>query len=318
MKFLVSNTVHQSPETLRDQAQNYGFLLPEALMVVHVSATSAIPLESFQRAVEDLPNVVINPTRMPTTWGDMIGPHVANLRFALADLGSFDRFCFSSSQELLFRPGLRDRLESFDAGYDFENEFRSGKKGSLEEIVEADPAFLKMRKAEGINRIVWSQIDGAFFPWEFASELVVLCERYLNLESKTRGYFREELIPSTLFHARYPEARCCYPYVLKTNAFSIWIDEYVGQWIQWEYFRRAAQRIMRVRYPRFADMYLYGILRSGNTDSLRRYEFSRKVRRVDLAGIYGLKRVHDALDDPVRSAIRKDASAWMESHTQVQ
>ena len=305
MKILVTSAVHEHPEILRDQALNYAAKLPEALLVVHISAGSLVPLCDFEKALSGVNNVVLNPNRMPTVWGDILGVHISNLKYARDALGEFDRFCFASSQDMLFRDGLGKRMARFDAGYDYDNKFREKKLGGVEEIVGTDLDFERMRSREGIERIVWSQIDGAFFSWSFADDLCRLCEKYLDLGSKKIGYFREEVVIPTLFNAFYPNSEKCYPYVLKTNVFSIWIDELLQPYIPVPLVRRAIVKAFRSRYPRYVTMRLYRDLCDGNTQYLEKYAHSRGGRRFDLNGIHGLKRISSEMSDPVRVALRE-------------
>tara|TARA_B110001469_G_scaffold54835_1_gene52903 strand:- start:1662 stop:2588 length:927 start_codon:yes stop_codon:yes gene_type:complete len=305
MNILVTSAVHENPLTLRDQALNYAVKLPEALMVVHVSASSVVPLCEFEQALSGLDNVVLNPNRMPTVWGDMLGVHISNLKYASSCLGQFDRFCFASSQDMLFRDGLGGRMSCFDAGYDYGNEFRENKLGGVEEIVIADLDFAEMRRNEGVQKIVWSQIDGAFFPWDFAVDLSQRCEKYLDLSSSKLGYFREEIVIPTLFNAFYPDSKICYPYILKTNVFSIWADELLEPYVPVPLIRRAMVKAFRFRYPRCVTKRLYKDMCAGNNKYLKKYEHSRGGRRFDLDGVYGLKRISSDLSDPVRVAIRE-------------
>ena len=303
MKVLISSAVHDAPHILADQAKNFAAYLPGAIMLVHVSESSTVPFQDFETAVRGLEHVILNPNRMPTTWGDIIGPHILNLKFAQA-LGEFNRFAISSSQELLFRPGLANRLNSYEAGYDYEKNIDKNAEGSFFEMLNGDPDMQRMFRHVDVEDVIWSQVDGSFYPWEFSKELLDLCTRFIDISSKTKGYFREEVVFQTLFHRLYSNANKCYPYVLRLAAFSYWIQERLRAHVSNEFVVRAIRRIVRLRYPYFYTLGLYNQVKHARFDRWRKYEMLGERRHIDLDGIYSLKRVHSDLSDPVRKAIR--------------
>lgn len=306
MRVLISSAVHDAPEILADQAKNFEVFLPGATMLVHVSESSVVPFSEFEQAVKGLANVVLNPNRMPTIWGDIIGPHLLNLKFA-QQLGDFDRFVISSSQELLFKPGLASRLSRYEAGYDYEKILGEDTSGPFIDMLKADSKLQEMFQHLGVRDVIWSQVDGSFYPWAFAKELVELCDRFIDISSETQGYFREEVVFQTLFHRLYPNTQKCYPYVLRLAAFNYWIKERVRAHISNEFVLRAIGRLVRLKYPRFYTLELYHKVKDARFDDWRKYELLDGRRHVELDGIYSLKRVQSELSDPVRCAIRDSA-----------
>ena len=306
MKVLISSAVHHAPHILADQAKNFAAYLPGAIMLVHVSESSTVPFQDFETAVRGLDHVILNPNRMPTVWGDIIGPHILNLEFA-QQLGEFDRFAISSSQELFFRSGLIDRLSSFEAGYDHEKLFDQDYPVPFLRMLRADERMQALFLHLGVKEIIWSQVDGSFYPWEFSKELLNLCDRFLDISSKTSGYFREEVVFQTLFHRLHPNATKCYPYVLRLAAFNYWIQHRVRARVSNEFVIKVIRRLVRLRYPRYYTLGLYHKIKGGRFDDWSKYETLQGRRHLDLDGIFSLKRVQSELSDPVRLAIRANA-----------
>ena len=140
---VISIPIHDSLLIVRDQLRNIGRFFPEAVVVYHVSKSfspwanpgsvrtrnanlkldrllswngvRAVSIKLLHRALLGEQNFYINPTSLPTHWGNILHAHLANYDFARTEF-DFEYFSLLSSSCLLVRSGLYDRMCKFDQG----------------------------------------------------------------------------------------------------------------------------------------------------------------------------------------------------------
>lgn len=104
-KIIFSIPVHEKYEVILDQCLNFHFFNPNSGIVLHFSKgfnaqSSQIDKNTFDKAIEKLDYVFINPYSVRTGWYDIIQAHISNFEFILKNNIDFDYFSLCASNEL--------------------------------------------------------------------------------------------------------------------------------------------------------------------------------------------------------------------------
>ena len=122
-KVLVSMPVHQAPDVIENTIKNFQMFLPQAAMVLHVSADSPGLLEEINKFKGKYNNVFINPKRWHTFKHDessqvtgLSSVHASNFQY-MDNISKFDVFAMDTSNDYLIRHGLYDVMNKFDCAF---------------------------------------------------------------------------------------------------------------------------------------------------------------------------------------------------------
>ena len=306
-KTAISLLVHEKPDVFRDQIENIGFFFPEAYVIVHVSMSSSSPYEEFVAAVRDKENVLFNPNRIHTQWGDLLGPKLLNIKHALKELPDLDHVTFSSSNDMFVRHGVSDYIKQYPAGYDHLAVVHPQSNDKIVNACFADPSFKNLIYHLGINHAVYSQIEGSFYNREIASEMVMLIEKHFDISTCGAPYYREEFIFSTVAHQLMNSSRqeVASPYTLKGLFAYEWARNF-GYRQKWMMLpsKVLATVLHNTKYPSFWRLDLLKESIRHEFSNLAFYANAKNCRKFSPPSIFAVKQVRRDLDDPVRQYLK--------------
>lgn len=204
---VISIAVHERPDIVVDQLLNIRHFFPNALIVLHISkafndAESKFKLLDLLRFLNRFPDLILNPSRLETRWGDIL--HVILSNFHLVSNYSFKYFIILNSNELFVRRGVNEYLSHYDAGMFqgyhtvfLRNESAESKTAFFAATI-SDQALEKIMHEVGSNEIHLSQPEGLFFKKEIIASMVEIIDRYYDHSLQSSIYPREEAYFSTI------------------------------------------------------------------------------------------------------------------------
>lgn len=232
VRLLISLPVHECRRVIEDQLRNLAFFLNDPVVVLHLS-------QSYRDDVDfsAFPNVVVNPQRFPTRWGNISYLHCANVRHALDAGLEFDFVVHAASNELYLRHGLENYLESASAAFD-----DRGRPGPDGEFPLHNAFFMKV----GLNsirksvlpalcesrgeRVCHAPIEGSSYRRDAIRRMYDLLDAEIGLEGLLdgRGGTEETVFPSLFMAVASAEEKAR---VRRHTCFMDWRYELgVGYW----------------------------------------------------------------------------------------
>jgi hypothetical protein len=108
----ISIPVHEKPEVVVNQMQNFARYLPEAKVVLHVSKGAKFSVNELEDVLKkaNISNALVNPKQVETKWGSIIQAHIANIRYII-QRGDAEKVIFHSSNDMLIMDGLSEYLQ---------------------------------------------------------------------------------------------------------------------------------------------------------------------------------------------------------------
>jgi hypothetical protein len=196
----VSLLVHEKPDVVRDQLKNFSRYLPDATVMLHISANADFEegeiLNSTDRAANQ--HVILNPVRLKTAWGDMLDPHLANIRHFRA-LGCEGVVVFHASNDMYVRHGAQGWMMETGTGYGA-SEIGVTTDWSWASHAYADPLLREMITKSGGKAIFAGQIEGSFYR---LVDLYQMMDSLDECSGKTAApYPREEIYFATYAKAK--------------------------------------------------------------------------------------------------------------------
>ncbi|MFC0251056.1 hypothetical protein [Massilia consociata] len=196
----VSLPVHTQPQVVAGQARNFAAFLPEARVVLHVSANARFTLPELDTALRaaGCSNVVLNPVRLATRWGGILHAHLANIGW-IRRAGGATRICLHASNDMLVRPGLAEWL---GRGGNFlqTRPIHPGSRWRFAAPALADQQLAALCRQLGCASLVGSQAEGSSYEAALLFEVARLLERHLG-DAPATAYPREEVWLATVAHA---------------------------------------------------------------------------------------------------------------------
>jgi hypothetical protein len=318
MLIYVSLPVHTRPAVIASQLANFAAFLPEARIVLHVSARARFTLGELEctLAQAGCRNAAINGQRVATSWGNILPAHLANLDWIRRHAPRCTRICLHSSNDMLVRSGLARHLER---GRNFlhHRAIQPGNRWRFAGAALGDPALLALRRRLGDAPLIGSQVEGSSYDAALLHEVTDLIAASGG-QPPPLPYPREEVWLSTVAHAcgARPDGA---PYVLsEVHRFDrvFWrvlrhVDPLIGHAGQARYLPRRALEFLMIRsgFHRI-DRRLVDRIARGAADALAPLEWladeddgGSRWRVFDRHGLYGVKRVPRRPDDPLRRYI---------------
>lgn len=187
---VISLLVHEHPEVVRGQLANIATFVPDATIVIHVSAAFRA---EFTKSFASVPhNVFVNPKslRMGLADGSQLLAHLENFRFIQRTGRLGTHFIFHASNELFVRHGLGEHLSAFDCGdnaFSIDNlpDWLWGRRASR------DVRLNRLMSQVGVQDIYGSQCEGSFYRWDKMATMVAACD--LIPESRWQRIVRSAL-----------------------------------------------------------------------------------------------------------------------------
>ena len=236
MKILVSVPVHEKPEVLLNQVQNFRRFLPDSIVVAHISK------EFYERYsdgnLHGTKNLLVNPEHLSTSWGNIIQAHLSNFAFARKTL-DFDFFLLHSSNDMYIRHGAEKYIEGLDAGFNH----RIVREGSFWWPADAaveDERLSRIMKKCGTTEIVASQVEGSFYRADLMERIFDMISGEFDSKAETEKYTREEIWFSTVAASVCKDGKIGFPIVFS--------EVHRKDRFHWKTF--AVQRRMERFFPR--------------------------------------------------------------------
>lgn len=310
----VSLPVHTQPLVVAGQVRNFTRFLPQATVLLHVSRNARFEMGQLTRALLDrgCGNVLINPTRIATDWGNILDAHLTNVAY-LRSRGDADRICLHASNDMLVRPGLAAHLRG---GHNFCHRrlVRPGTRWRFGAAALADPCLTRLRRRFGHLEVIASQIEGSCYEAEVLYAIADLI-RTQPLLPAPLAYPREEVWFSTLAHAL--QARIDgTPYIFsELHRFDrvYWqlmqhVDPVIGHGTAMsDFLRRAIEyALIKTNFHRISKRWVDAVARD-DVSRLAPYQTlsdGNSIWRIyEQHGLYGVKRVPRRAASPLRQYI---------------
>jgi len=311
----ISLPVHTRPAVIAGQLKNFAAFLPDAQVVLHVSAQSRFTPAQLEAALSEAgcTNARINPQRLATGWGNILLAHLANIAWIRRQVPQCTRICLHSSNDMLVRPGLARHLER-GASFLHHRPIRPGSRWRFAAPALADPALAAVCRRLGEAPLIGSQVEGSSYEAGMLYEVADVIKHAARQAARV-PYPREEVWLSTAAHAIGARVSGT-PYVFsEVHRFDrvFWkvlrlVDPLIGcrgdpRWLP----RRALEFLMiRSGFHRIGRR-LVDAIAADLADELAPYEWlsdgDGKWRVFDRHGLYGVKRVPRRPDSPLRCYI---------------
>jgi hypothetical protein len=306
-RLFISLLVHEKPEVILDQLENFKRFAPGCVVVMHLSQ-GFTPPDEFLDAVKKLGDVRINPVSVPTNKVNLLCPHLENIKL-IFDLepDPEDLLAFHASNDLLVRPGLIDYIQPCTAGYFKDGILDSKRDSSSAAKIQADKDFMDLLTRLQIKTIIWSQVEGAFFKIRHLRQAVEWIDGSgMDMRVK-RGYFAEEVILPTLIHKMIgmDSNPCVVPsYVLSEVSFLVKYVEWRRRLFGYTFIALVFGRTLKVLGPRKITKCLVRGIRSGKLGAYGVFGYSNGNLRYNAGTVFGVKRVDRQVDNVLRVYIR--------------
>lgn len=315
----ISLLVHERPEVVANQVENFRRHMPSAKVVIHVSPSANFTpkkLNSTLRWSGFVENYIVNPQQVESAWGSIIRAHLANIELIASIAQPDDIVAFNSSNDLLCRKGVELLLQEGAALFNRRVITQPG-MWWVGETALRDDRFWALRQKIGVKHIIGSQIEGSAYPLHVVSEISRVIQRSDVLQSSLL-YPREEIFFSTLAHGLGVQASGL-PYIFSSvHRFDriLWRTLNRHRWLfnrtQFGLVRSLRGRLNKHIYKaesayaiNFNDV--TRIASGQSLDPLEVYlddyggDGPWKINNEN--GCYGVKRVNRTLSDPIRQFI---------------
>lgn len=307
----ISIPVHEKPEVIVNQMQNFARFLPEAKIILHVSKGADFSVNELEDILkkEQVSNTLVNPIQVETKWGSIIQAHLSNIRYIIQQ-GDAEKVIFHSSNDMLIMDGLSEYLK------DKKNIFH------LRQCT-IDSLWWVSRRAVNDseisiffkNKLYASQIEGSMYDINLLKKLVHnIDSQDLNLDSEL-FYPREEIIFSS-FACKEDIEPDGLPYIYSEihnfdRRFFKYIEEFKfitkKNCLLGKIFRRLLSHTVAISNKNYITIYLVKNIIS------RKYPAEKLTILNDGPSLkwavygkyflFGVKRVKRDLNDPVRKFI---------------
>jgi hypothetical protein len=196
----ISLPVHTQPAVIAGQLHNFAAFLPQAMVVLHVSAEARFALTELRSVLRraGCRNALINPARGSTGWGRILEAHLANVAF-IRQLGDAGRICLHASNDLLVRPGLAQRLAQ-DGNLFHQRPIAPGSYWRFADAALHDPALQALCRRLGGAPLNGSQVEGSCYRADWLFEIADVLAGAIG-ERPPSPYPREEVWLSTVAEA---------------------------------------------------------------------------------------------------------------------
>jgi hypothetical protein len=160
MKLVFSIAVHEQPDVVINQIENFYKYNPGSSIILHVSKKFNKKYDSFLNSISN-ERLLINPLSLETGHADgsQLAIHLSNLCYIVDSKIPFNYFCISSSNELFIKNGLFDYVKNYECG----SFLRIEEKNNWWAGIKHDKYFFKLKNKLPTNKSYASQVEGIFF-----------------------------------------------------------------------------------------------------------------------------------------------------------
>lgn len=189
----ISIPVHENPDVIVDQMQNFSRFFPQARIVLHLSKSAVFSIEFLQKKLDEshISNVLINPTQIETKWGSIIQAHLANIRYIISQ-GNAEKVIFHSSNDMLIQDGVfeyvRNKKNIFHQRYIKPHTLWWVGRRSLKDNFVSD--YFN-------HNLMASQIEGSMYEIQFLKKCLEELDKNPKFFNSKLFYPREEIFFSS-------------------------------------------------------------------------------------------------------------------------
>lgn len=174
---LFSIPVHEKPEVVENQIQNFLKYNPGASILLHIS--KQMPSEEVAQIKQlplTYPQVFINPQQLYTSWADgcQFKIHLSNFQYALNHHIPFHYIALHASNDLFIQYGLQEYLLNHDAGFDQWTPLQHNPVAQQKVNLEKHLFFRRLMKKYHLSTVIPSQLEGTFY---HRNAIEILCQR---------------------------------------------------------------------------------------------------------------------------------------------
>ena len=295
----ISIPVHEKPEVVVNQMQNFARYLPEAKVVLHVSKDAKFSVNELEDVLKkaNVSHALVNPTQVETKWGSIIQAHLANIRYIIQQ-GDAEKVIFHSSNDMLIMDGLSEYLQ------DKKNIFHL-RKCTSDSLWWVSRKAVKDFSVSGFfkDKLYASQIEGSMYDISLLKSLVHnIDNRDLILDSEF--FCKEDIKPDGLpyiyseiheFDKRFFKYIEVFKFIAKRNCF-------FGKM-----FRRLLSDTLTILNKNHINILLIKNILGRRFPTEKKFflndALSLKWIVYDNHFLFGIKRVKRDLNDPVREFI---------------
>lgn len=198
MKLVVSIPVHEKPDVINNQIENFQKYIKDVSIVLHVS-------DSFfkQYTLSDIKSykdVYINPEHLKTTWSDILKAHISNFHFIQSKI-DFDYFILHASNDMYIKYGFQKYVQQFDAGFHVRKVTKNNSHWWVGNKALQDTSLRKMMGYCNQEVIIGSQVESSFYKKELLIRIIEIIEKFYSPSKIQTIYPREEIYFSTIASA---------------------------------------------------------------------------------------------------------------------
>lgn len=195
MKIVVSIPVHEEPDVVKNQIENFKKYIKDVIIVLHVSKSF---FENYSvDKIGTYPSVYINPTHLDTKWASIIQTHLSNFRYICTQL-DFDYFVLHASNDMYIRAGFNEYISHFDAGFNIRKVINRNSHWWPGNLALKDTQLKQAMNACGQTMIIASQVESSFYKKSLMKQIADIIEIYYDPTVENLVYPREEVYFSTI------------------------------------------------------------------------------------------------------------------------
>ncbi len=174
---LFSIPVHEKPEVVENQIQNFLKYNPGAAILLHIS--KQMPPEEvaqIQQLTSTYPQLFINSNQLYTGWanGCQFKIHLSNFHYALNQQIPFQYIALHASNDLFIQYGLQQYIQNHDAGFDAITPLEHNPVALQKTNLEKHFFFRRLLNKYQLKTILPSQLEGTFYHRNIVE---ILCQR---------------------------------------------------------------------------------------------------------------------------------------------
>ncbi|MBH10696.1 MAG: hypothetical protein CMG74_10180 [Candidatus Marinimicrobia bacterium] len=162
---LFSIPVHEKPDVVLNQIQNFKFYNPESIIILHVSAwMNKIDYRQLIKYVVSLKDVYINDKRIWSGYADgtQLKMHILNILYARKLCLNYKFICFHASNDMFVRSGLGAFISKM-CGCSATDELTIDTVGYHTKACLNDKKLHEIMKRNSLFSIYKNQLEGSFY-----------------------------------------------------------------------------------------------------------------------------------------------------------
>lgn len=161
---LFSLPVHEQPDVVLNQIQNFKFYNPESIIVLHVSAwMPEVDYRQLRNHVGPLDDVYINDKRLWSGHADgtQLKMHVINILYARKLGLHYDFICFHASNDMFVRSNLKSFISEMCGSA--ANQLKSYSEWPFTKACLNDKKLQELMGRNNLSLFHMQQIEGSFY-----------------------------------------------------------------------------------------------------------------------------------------------------------